>query len=264
MISRLTIYSLAGLCLILFSSSLIGTEGIEATASIHEEFDAILKDHVSEGVVDYRELKAREGSLDSYLSVLESTDPSALDRNGRLAFWINAYNAYTLKLILNHYPGIESIKDIPSGKRWKARLWGVNGKLYSLDDIEHKILRKMNEPRIHFAIVCASHSCPDLRNEAYDAGRLDEQLEDATRSFLVNSDKGLLVSEEEGVIWGINYTIYLSAIFRWFGEDFEEAAGSVVDFVLPYVSGDTRDFILLHRDELKVKHLDYDWSLNGR
>jgi hypothetical protein len=264
MISRLTIYFLTGLSFITFSSSLIGTEGVEASASIHAEFDAILRDHVSEGVVDYRELKVNEGSLDSYLSVLESINPSILDRNGRLAFWINAYNAYTLKLILNHYPRIESIKDIPSSKRWKARQWSVDGKLYSLDDIEHKILRKMNEPRIHFAIVCASYSCPDLRNEAYDAGRLDEQLEDATRNFLNNSDKGLLISEEEGVIWGTNYTLYLSAIFRWFGEDFEAAAGSVVDYIVPYVSDDTRDFILSHRDELKVKHLDYDWNLNGR
>ena len=263
MVSRLKIIALSGLFFISLPSPPFGAVGANSSISIHDAFDLILKEHVRGGVVDYKGLKGDEESLDRYLEELSRTDPSAMGRNGRLAFWINAYNAFTLKLILNHYPGIESIKDIPSSKRWKARAWSVNGRIYSLDDIEHGILRKMDEPRIHFAVVCASRSCPDLRDEAYVPERLDEQLEDAARSFLVNTDKGLRVSEEEGMIWGTNYTLYLSAIFGWFGEDFEKAEGSVIGFVLRYASADTRDFIMNHRDDLKVRHLDYDWSLNG-
>jgi hypothetical protein len=218
---------------------------------------------VRDGVVDYTGLKKDEESLDSYLEELDRLDPSMLDRDGQLAFWINAYNAFTLKLILDYYPGIGSIKEIPSGKRWKARLWSVNGQMYSLDDIEHKILRVMDEPRIHFSIVCASYSCPDLMGEAYVPERIDEQLDRAAREFLANSEKGLHVAEEEGLIWGTNHVLYLSKIFDWFGEDFEEVSGSVVDFVVPHVSEDVKKFILDNKSELKIRHLDYDWSLNG-
>jgi hypothetical protein len=236
----------------------------ELVSDLHGPFDTILKEYVDEGIVDYAGLKKNEADLDRYLKALDLANPSVLDRNGRLAFWINAYNAFTLKLILNHYPGIGSIKEISSGKRWKARVWSVNGEFYSLDDIEHKILRKLDEPRIHFAIVCASYSCPDLRSEAYLPDRLEEQLEDASHRFLADINKGLHFVEEEGVIWGTNYNLYLSSIFDWFEEDFEKASVSVVDFVLLYAPDKAKEFIRIHRDELNVRHLDYDWRLNGR
>jgi len=261
--SRLKIISLITLCLILVYSALLAATETKNTASIHAKFDSILKAHVKAGIVDYDGLKANEELLDSYIDDLGQEDPSVMDRNNRLAFWINAYNAYTLKLILNHYPGIKSIKDIPSAKRWEIKAWKVNGRLYSLDYIEHKILRKMDEPRIHFTIVCASFSCPDLRNEVYSPSRLEEQLEDAALTFLSNTEKGMFVSEEKGMVWGQNYVLHISPILRWFGEDFEKEAGSVVDFVLRYASGDTKDFIIRHRKELKIKYLDYDWTLNN-
>lgn len=229
----------------------------------HKAFDAILREYVNDGVVDYKGLKRDEGLLDRYLGELDSADPSSMDRNEKLAFWINAYNAFTLKLILNYYPGIESIKDIPSSKRWNASIWSVDGEMRSLDQIEHKILRKMDEPRIHFAIVCASISCPDLLSKAYFPESLDEQLDEAASGFLYDSAKGARTVDEEGMLWGTNHTLYLSSIFDWFEGDFEKASGSVVDFVLPYLPETMKGFVDAHRDDLKVRNLDYDWRLNG-
>lgn len=261
--SRLKITSLITLCFILLYSALLAATETKNTVSIHAKFDSILKAHVKAGIVGYDGLKENEELLDSYIDDLGRADTSVMDRNNRLAFWINAYNAYTLKLILNHYPGIKSIKDIPSAKRWEMSAWKVNDRVYSLDDIEHEILRKMAEPRVHFTIVCASFSCPDLRSEAYSPSRLEEQLEDAALTFLSNAEKGMFVSEEKGMIWGQNYILHLSSIFSWFREDFEKEAESVVDFVLRYASGDTKDFIIRHRKELKIRYLDYDWILNN-
>ncbi len=246
-----------------YTVSAYAAEG-QTGAVLHETFDQILKGHVKDGVVDYEGLRRDETLLDRYLATLDGIDPSSMDRNGRIAFWINAYNAFTLKLILNYYPDIQSIKDIPSSKRWNARVWSVNGEKKSLDQIEHEILRKMGEPRIHFAIVCASISCPDLRGGAYFPDSLDEQLDEAAAGFLNDSMKGAAVMEEKGMLWGTNYVLYLSPIFDWFEGDFEKKSGSVVDFVLPYLPGTMKAFVVAHRDELKVKHLDYDWRLNGR
>jgi hypothetical protein len=223
-----------------------------------------LEEYVHVGNVNYRRLKENEADLDKYLYRLNMTNPFVMDKKDRLAFWINAYNAFTLKLILNYYPGIKSIKDISSRRRWKASIWAVNGKLYSLDHIGHNILRKMNEPRIHFAIAYASESCPDLLSEAYLPDKLDEQLNKATKRFLTDHKKGLKILEEEGVLWGTNYILYLSPIFRRFEEDFIEGSSSVVEFILPYTDEESRDFINRHRGELKIKYLDYDWRLNGK
>jgi hypothetical protein len=235
-----------------------------APAGLHDPFDAILRDHVRDGAVDYRGLKSDEGRLDDYLAALADVEPRALGREERIAFWIDAYNAFTLKLILARYPGIGSIKEIPRGERWKARRWRVDGREYSLDEIEHEILRKMDEPRIHFAIVCASLSCPDLRSEAYVPERLDAQLTAAVRDFLADPEKGLRFGDEPGRLWGTNHVLRLSSIFDWFEEDFERASGSVIDFVLPYAPEAAAAYIRAHRDELRVADLDYDWSLNGR
>ncbi len=143
-------------------------------AQDHQLFTDILQKYVLNGLVDYKNLK-NDNRLDKYLSQLSNTDPDKLKGNEKLAFWINAYNAFTLQIVIENYP-IESITDLNTGGKIIAYLLGdtvwdkefitINNKKYSLNDIEHKILRKMNEPRIHFAIVCASISCPELLNEA--------------------------------------------------------------------------------------------------
>ena len=233
-----------------------------AAAGLHAPFDALLKEFVRDGLVDYAGLAKDTSDLDEYVAALGRVKPGELSRPEVVAFWINAYNAFTLRLILDHHPKIDSIKDISRGDRWKAERWRVDGKRYSLDQIEHEILRPMGDARVHFALVCAALSCPNLAPEAYVAERLDEQLDRQGRVFLQDSKKGLRTYVDEG--WFSDTpTLELSAIFDWFEEDFEEHSGSLVDFVLPYASERDAAFIRKHRADLDVDHFDYDWALNA-
>ncbi len=227
-------------------------------AGIHAAFDALVHAFVRNGAVDYRCFQTHEAVLDAYLATLDRTDPNALSRDAALALWINAYNAFTIKLILSRYPRIGSIKDIP--RRWDRQDWVVGGRRRSLNDIEHKILRReFVEPRIHFAIVCASASCPKLASEAYVAGRLDEQLNRAARDFLSDPSRGVRV--ERGSDEG-RARVYLSAIFKWFREDFEARASSLIDFILPYLPPQDRAVLKRRRNDVSIRFLPYDWSLN--
>lgn len=232
-----------------------------AAGDLHAAFDALLRIAVHDGVVDYACFQEQESTLDRYLAQLAETDPATLSRDDRLALWINAYNAYTIKLILTRYPDIESIRDI--SRPWKRTDWVVGGREYSLDDIEHEILRKeFAEPRIHFAIVCASISCPDLQPEAFRGATIDEQLTRAARGFLANPRKGLRIEQKDPFLGSEYYEVRVSSIFKWFGEDFEKE-GSRIDFVRMFVDAETRALLEANRDDLKLKFLDYDWDLNG-
>ena len=210
---------------------------LELPAGLHAPFDELLGKYVTDGRVDYKGFKESEKELDVYLETLGKTDPSSLKKNEKLAFLINAYNAFTVKLILEHYPGIKSIKDISGSRRWADRRWVMGGKKYSLDTIEHEILRKeFKEPRIHFAVNCASRSCPDLLSEAYVASRIGEQLDRAAREFLARPEKGFSFKSEPGFFYGTNHYVYLSSIFKWFGEDFEDGKKTVLDFIAPHLA----------------------------
>ena len=229
----------------------------------HAQWTRLLRRYVSDGLVDYAALK-RDGrpALDAYLRSLESVERSELEawpRADQLAFWINAYNAYTVKLILDHHPlrSIRSIGLLPSSAFRKKfiPLERAAGRKLSLDDIEHRILREeFNEPRIHFAIVCASRSCPVLRDEAYRGRGLDAQLDDAAREFLRDPARNRYDAASR--------TLYLSSIFKWFRGDFESAAGTLPAFVARYVDEPTAE--ALRHDGVRVEFLDYDWSLNER
>lgn len=234
-------------------------ESVEA--GTHAAFDVLVRAFVRDGEVDYRCVQTHEAELDGYLATLGRTDPGTLSRDEALALWINAYNAFTIKLILSRYPRIESIKDIP--RRWVRQDWIVGGRRYSLNDIEHEILRKQFvEPRIHFAIVCASASCPKLASQAFVAGRLDEQLNRAARAFVTDSIRGVRVEVER---WGTGEgrgRVYLSSIFKWFREDFEARAASLLGFIMPYLSPTDRAVLERHRNDVSIRFLPYDWSLN--
>jgi hypothetical protein len=233
-----------------------------ALDALHAPFDALLKRHVAKGRVDYDALGDERADLRAYLGSLAEASLEDATRDETMVVWINAYNASTLELILDHWRRIDSIKDISSGKRWKDERWTVAGRRVSLDDMEHEILRPMGEPRVHFALVCASISCPDLRDEAYLGASLDAQLSDATARFLSDRSKGLRVGTSKGFFGGTNHELTLSKIFDWFEEDFERDGGSVIDFVLAHGPADAVAFVTRHRDDLEVEHLDYDWSLN--
>jgi hypothetical protein len=202
--------------------------------------------------VSYAGFKADEARLDEHLARMGRVDPDRLSREERFAYYINAYNAWTIKLILAGYPGVKSIKDLGSllQSPWKKPLVHINGRTLTLDDVEHSILRpEFKDPRVHFAINCASKSCPPLLGEPYRGEVLDGQLDRVTTTFLNRP---------------VNYRLqgdrfYVSSIFKWFGEDF----GDVLEFYTRYAQGDLKQALQTHRDRIRVDYLDYDWSLNG-
>jgi hypothetical protein len=219
-------------------------------ASLYAE---LLSQHLRNGAVSYAGLKADEARLDRYLKQLEQADPEAMGRDDQFAFYINAYNAWTIKLILTGYPGVKSIKDLGSllQSPWKKQFVRIAGKTASLDDIEHGLLRpRFKDPRVHFAINCASKSCPPLLSEPYRGEILDAQLTRATRDFLNDP---------------VNYRLegnrfWVSSIFKWFAEDFK---GDVIGFYRQQAQGALKARLEADRDRIELHYLDYDWSLNG-
>jgi Protein of unknown function, DUF547 len=220
-------------------------------AITHELWDALLIKYVgSDGKVNYNGFNQSRDSLLLYLKLLSDNPPNSTTwtEQEQISYWINAYNAFTVDLILRYYP-LESIQDIAGdipmiNSPWDLKFFRIGGVEFDLNAIEHEILRKQfEEPRIHFAINCASVSCPDLRNEAYDAERLDTQLDEQARSFINNSDKNIFSPAE----------IKLSKIFSWFKGDFE-THGTVISFIQQY-----RPEV---REGVRIKYMDYNWSLN--
>jgi len=209
----------------------------------HKLWSELLTKHVSEsGEVNYKSFKKDSVKLKDYISYLAKNTPSdSATKNEKLAYWINLYNVLTVDLIVRNYP-IKSIKDIKNP--WKQRLWETANLSYNLDEIEHDILRKMNEPRIHFAIVCASISCPKLQNKAFKANTLDAQLTKATKAFLADNTKNEITKNQ----------LNLSKIFKWFRKDFE-TNGTVIDFINQYTS------TTISKDA-KINYKDYNWNLN--
>ena len=241
----------------LFIAALItGLPSVAAAGSgvDHRLYGELLKKYVIGGQVNYAGFKSEEAKLSQYLELLEKVDPKTLSRNEQFAFYANAYNAWTIKLILSKYPGIQSIKELGllNTGPWKKEVVRLRGGLVSLDHIEHDILRpRFNDPRVHFAINCAAKSCPPLRSEPYRADLLDQQLDDSTRSFLNDPQSYRLEGNR----------FYVSRIFKWFSEDFNE---DLIGFYLKYATGDLAKKLETGRDKIRVEYLDYDWSLNGK
>ncbi len=226
----------------------------------HDSFDALLKKYVDEnGYVNYKAWQASRAdrsALQNYLKQLSRANPRlAASREAKLAFWINAYNAVTLEGILQVYP-TTSIRNhtakLVGYNIWKQLKLPVGNHEYSLEDIEHKILRRMNEPRIHFAIVCASIGCPRLRNEAYVASRLENQLTDNARDFFSRS-KNLKVDTRRR-------TLSMSAITNWFASDFGSSKAQQLAYLSKYMPEQARQ---LARDpHVTINYLKYNWNLN--
>ena len=231
----------------------------EAYPFDHSSFDLILKEYVDDrGLVDYNGI-ARDRRFSEYMKSLESAKVDELSPDGRLAFWINAYNAVTIDKVIKKKPK-KSVREtlIPSlwtsTKFFSTRDHIVAGERVSQDDIEHEILRKkFKDPRIHFAIVCASRGCPPLPRSAYTEENVQARLEEETRRYL-NSERGIRIDRAEN-------TVYVSKIFDWFREDFVEESGSVIDFIHPYPEEEIAAFL---DQKPKVEFLDYDWALNAK
>ncbi|MCA6073648.1 DUF547 domain-containing protein [Fulvivirga sedimenti] len=220
----------------------------------HELWDELLKAHVrADGMVDYKGFIKEREKLEEYLEVLAAgaPDPAMWSEEQQLAYWINAYNAFTVKLIVDNYP-IESIKDlnpaiaIPTVSTvWNKKFFKIGGVEMSLDQIEHDILRKdFQEPRIHFAINCASVSCPPLRPEAFVADKIDRQLDAQAVDFINDASRNLISATNPQI----------SKIFSWFSGDFKKN-GTLIEFLNRY--SQTRI-----QPDADIDYLDYDWALN--
>jgi hypothetical protein len=225
----------------------------------HAAFDRLLKAHVTSGAVDY-DAFARAPEFPRYLDALSRARPEVLSGKEQIAFWINAYNAYTIQLV-NAHGERRSIRNInktlgvlKAMGPWKEEMVEAGGRTLSLDFVENEILRKRwKEPRIHFALVCAARSCPPLRPEAYTGARLDAQLDDQARLFIARSPESNHVDVEHA-------TLYLSPIFGWYKEDFGPDLGRFLARYVP--AGPAR--ALLESGAFKVVETPYDWSLNGK
>lgn len=209
----------------------------------HKVFDQLLKKHVSEdGLVNYKGFIIDEVILSAYLTLLSENPPKGdWTKEEKLAFWMNVYNAFTIKLIIDNYP-TKSIKDIRDA--WSARFFKIGDKWYNLHDVEHKALRKMRDPRIHFGINCASFSCPPLLNSAFKASTVNADLEFLTRRFINNQSRNTITED----------SFEISKIFQWFGKDFK-MDGSLVDYLNKY-----SNVKIKKTAERSFKR--YDWSLN--
>lgn len=195
----------------------------------HSTYAKVINTYVKDGLVDYASLISNPKQLDLYLIRLSSVtegDFKEWTREQQLAYLINLYNAQTLRLIIDHYP-IRSIKDIRDP--WDQNVVSLFGNKITLNALEHEIIRKnYDEPRVHFALVCAAMGCPKLPEQPFIASRLSMQLDEQGRNFLDESDKNSVDLKSQ--------TIYLSQIFQWFQEDFVKKSGSVIAFIRPYLS----------------------------
>lgn len=222
-----------------------GVSGGEVTTFDHSAWNAILKANVSAaGNVNYKGIKKSETKLDVYLSNISTTiiDEKIWNKDEQLAFWMNAYNAFTVKLILNNYP-LKSINDITSP--WDKKFFKIGGVKMNLNFIEHKILRvKFNEPRIHFGIVCASFSCPKLHNVAFTGENTQGLLTTLTKGFVNDTKRNKITADK----------IQISELFNWFKADFTKK-GSLIEFLNKYSN-------VKINAQAKVSHLPYNWSLN--
>lgn len=251
-VKRVPIMILSSLLARLFWASLIlGCASINlppvvenlSTKPDHTLWDKVVQDHVDpDGNVNYKALKAQPGALLGYLDHLSDYPPAPdWTRADSLAYYINLYNAATVKLILEHYP-VSSIQDIPNP--WTSKVIRIGQDYISLGNVEHQILRKMDEPRIHFAINCASVSCPKLWNKAFTAEDMESQLEQLTTDFI--NDQALNELGESN--WE------LSQIFNWYKSDFK-SEGGVGNYVARYAK-------IPAPEDLKISYKKYDWSLN--
>ncbi|AQG82558.1 DUF547 domain-containing protein [Spirosoma montaniterrae] len=240
--------------IVLLFSALTAFREPAAAPVDHGAYDQLLRKHVdAKGLVDYKGFKKDEKAFNQYLDMLSKNPPTASwPKNEQMAYWINAYNAYTIRLILDHYP-LKSIKDIGSSIKipfvttpWAKKFIKIGNETISLDNIEHGTLRKkFDDPRIHFALVCASISCPRLRNEAFTADKLDKQLDDQGSDFLNNASKNKIGKD----------AAQLSKYFDWYKGDWNDNGQSVVKWVNKYANTKISP-------STKISFLDYNWNLN--
>ena len=257
----------------LLSSSMMSNVYADTSTNLHASWTELLEQNISpinkghSTAVDYAAFKSQESELQVYLDKLSEVsraDFDAWSKEKQLAFLINAYNAWTVEFILTEYPDLESIKDLGSlfSSPWDKEFIPLLGKKISLNNIEHDLIRgsdRYNDPRIHFAVNCASIGCPALREEAYTADNLEQQLTQQTERFLTDTSRNYIKGD----------SFYLSSIFKWYGDDFEvgfRGTKSIQSFIGLYAEAltlNTQQALTLKNQDFNVKFLDYNWKLNA-
>jgi len=242
--------------LTLFTLLTLLTLSTLSLAAAPSDLDGLLRDHVAHGSVDYTAMKA-DARLSRVVKELSSTPLSRMRMTPQaaMAFWINVYNVFTLKLICDNWP-VKSIMDLDGGKVWDRKWISIDGQTYSLNQIENDVIRPMGDARIHFALVCAATSCPPLRNEAYVADKLDRQLDDQGRQFLGNKKLNRFSASDQ--------TAKVSKIFEWYGADVGSTKADLIRFLAQYAPSSARSSMKAAPSGWKVSYLEYDWSINGR
>lgn len=241
--------------LILLLLSVVFSGEVYGQQSYQDIYSGLLAAHVRNGSVEYGGLKKQEKQVQAILDSMAAIDPTTLSVADQKAYYINAYNLWTIELVLEHWPGIHSIKEAGSFIRspWKRNFVRLHGDVISLDDIEHGILRRrFPDPRVHFALNCASRSCPPLAEKPYRGEDLDAQLEDRTASF-INNPANIFVSK---------YRLHVSKIFDWYSDDFGGEDG-VWTFIRHYAGPQLAASLNTVTDR-RLLFTDYDWSLNDR
>lgn len=259
------------------TASINNTETMKAEVvsnqlNIHTDWQALLSQYINvidnghSTAVDYTGIQQNQSLLQGYLNQLSQISQSEFDnwsKDKQLAFLINAYNAWTIEFVLTKYPELESIKDLGNflNSPWDKEFIPLFGESVSLNHIEHELIRgsgRYNDPRIHFAVNCASIGCPALREEAYTADKLEQQLTEQTERFLTDQNRNYF---KDG-------NLYLSSIFKWYGDDFEAGfrnTETIEDFVLLYADAlkltDNHQSDLAEK-KLDIKFLTYNWELN--
>jgi len=233
-----------------------------ANDPLYAPWARVLETYVDdEGLVDYAGLAGPgRADLEAFMATLAETDPTAFDEAEQKAFWINAYNAVTVYQVIEHYP-LESVRDVGS-------LFGLVGGFFkqpnrvareerTVDNIEHDILRPtFEDARIHWTLVCASFGCPRLLRRPYLAADLDALLTEVSFEFMA-SPRALQIDRDSGTLW-------VSSYFDWYGGDFEAESGDIIDYILQYAPQDKAEWIRANRNDVRVRFMDYDWTLNDQ
>ena len=239
--------------------------GLRPGSVDHALFESILRDNVTvDGWVDYKNIHDKHAAdLERYLQQLAETDIAKVtSKNERVAFWINSYNAVCIRMILDNKIPASVPKSILFGKNiFREETYRIAGKVRSLDEIEHQILRKrFKDPRIHAALVCAASSCPRLRQKAYKGERIGTQLDDQAKGWIQRGKTK--EGRRKNMLNRDTKTLYVSKIFDWFQEDFGGDEAGVLEFVKRFSSKSDREF--LSKNRVRVRYLDYSWKLNSQ
>jgi len=229
---------------------------VDGTSFSHDLFNQVLQEHVNAaGQVNYAKLKANPEKLEKYLDMLAVANPTELSYNAQLAFWVNAYNALVIKGVIDHYPTTSVRKVKWFGGFFYRLKFQVGGKTYTLNEIEHGIIRtEFVDPRVHFVLVCASTGCPPIENRAFFAEDIEERLETATLNF-INKPENVRLDR-------VKRRVYPSKIFKWYANDFYEGYDGVADFLADYLPPEAADFV--SAADIEFHYLDYDWTLNDQ